>query len=355
MKMDKVAARTTRPDAWSSRLWRGVAQIVVASSLGACSTWLDREVVARDLQADWVESGASVGKGAGYELSYTAKAPGLFRIAGGEIRHAGRGEERVASVGDWWIGHIGAGGRAVVDAAASQFALFEGDEVRFRWAGAAAPEQPLRLESRRNIDIAIEDRVSDANSVAFEEDRGRWTLAVSQAFRARSSGRVQEVERTPSSYNAGDRIVSAEELDRAEAAQWVLFAPAALGRLLSRALGVRMEEPDRYVEKVLDERRVELDEMVPCQMAVPGARYRWKLILPEYDSGAALEIVTTASGRVVIDFKDYLAVIDEKIDFGRVGRLQVIEVDTGRELEQTVDLVSIRDAARSGDLAPRGR
>jgi hypothetical protein len=365
--MGKVAAGRIGSDGWWARTRRSTVVLVVASVLSACSTWMDREVVDRELPAEWAEAEASTRTPDGVELRYTAPSTGIYRLSGGALRHAGPQVQRNRPVGDWWTGHIGATGPATFEAATEQFVLAAGDEVHFRWAGAASPVVPLRLEVRRNVAVEIEDMADGAPQLVFEEVDGRWTLAVSQSAAARPSRRVQEVERSPSSYDTGAGTCTAEELDRTEALQWFLFAPAGVGRLISRALGARLEEPRDFLERVVDERSVEQEETVPCRVPVAGASFTWKLLLPKYEDGKVVDVTTATTGRATIDFRDYLAAIDERIDLGQSGRLQVTDQVTNTTTEQAVDLLRIRDAARAsagdkdgarggeGDKAPTER
>jgi hypothetical protein len=355
--MGNVAVNRCGSCGWWSRARRSSAALVAASLSSACSTWLDREFVDRDLQVDWAEVASSTRTAEGVELRYTAQSAGLFRLFGGELRHAGPQVQRNRLVGEWWRGFIGATGPETFDSATKQFVLTAGDEVRFRWAGAKDPAVPLRLEVRCNLTVAIEDSAADAPKLVFEEEDGRWTLAVSQSATARPLRRVQVVERYPSTYSTVQGTCSAEELDQAEALQWILFAPAGIGRLISRMLGSRLEEPKEFLERIVDERSVEQQETVPCRVPVAGATYSWKLFLPKFEDGKVVDVTTATTGRVAIDFRDYLAAIDERIDLGQSGRLQVIDLATNAITEQAVDLMRIRDAVRAsgGHSVPTDR
>lgn len=345
--MRKVATSIFKSKGWLARTQRGAAILVAALLASACSTWLDREVVDRDLLQEWTGAAASMRTAAGFELVHVASASGLYRLSGGTLRHAGPQLQRTAPVGQWWTGYIGATGPDTIAAAADQFVLAAGDEVRFRWAGAESPVVPLRLEVRSNLSIEIEDVADGDPWLVFEEQNGSWTLAVTRSATARPSRRVQRVERSPSTYESGNLTFTAEELDSAESLQWIVFPPLAVGRLISRALGARLEAPKEINERVVDEYSVKADYAVPCRVPVAGASYRWKLILPKFDGGTVVDVTTPTTGRAAIDFRNYLALIDERIDLGQTGSLQVTDKATNKMVEQAVDLLRIRDATRA--------
>jgi len=157
----------------------------------------------------------------------------------------------------------------------------------------------------------------------------------------------QHMVKRPVAYSLGNRSFSGKQLDQEQVLWWVMFPPVEIGRLLSRAMGSRLEKPMEFTEEVSDFTDVCLEERLAWDKPVEGVLCNWSLSGFGDRMIIKGEVRTGPDGRARIPFESQVQRIATDIDLGRAGRLEVLDPISGLTEVVAVDLQDILNRGMS--------
>lgn len=226
----------------------------------------------------------------------------------------------------------------------TDFVAGPGDVLALR-STAVLEEGAIVLRRRSGEYLAV---VSEGElQLRAEGLDGEWWVSASKPCEAEVRNRKQHVVKKPVAYTWGSERFPSEQLDQEQFFWWVLFPPVEIGRLVSRALGSRLEKPVEYAEEVGDFTEVPLEERLAWDKPVEGVVCRWSLMGPSEDMKIEGELQTGPDGRARVPLEAHAQRIAADIDLGRIGRLEVVHPASGQSSVVAVDLQDILNKGMS--------